>query len=706
MSFKKPPELHELQYDALGVSVVDNPYLPASQIPSKNKVLNTSKPYVTGAINELLQKIENIRNLVQTSLSQQQAVLGDFVSNPALISDLQKIDATVLEAIIKLSKMPQPESAYEIWLALGNTGTKEDFLNSLKGEKGADGKDGGGVLPAPLDINGVTGETVDVAVDDAGEIAAEIVPQSIAESYLTPALLEKINEAYKARVRPGGTPGQIYTKLSTDDYDADWGNAPVGGGSGGAKAATVIVGLEDSGISASDVTIFIPTGTTDCIPYLNQALSNVPDGGGKIILREGTYTTLTPWVIERNNVSIEGMGISTVINMEGVRNTYSGEDYAKTNNATIYVSGNKNTIKDLAVPAPSALATTLTVSSYGIYLSSASSNSTLVGNVLGNGDINSVGKGNIYGIYINGSNNNVITRNAFSNNSGSASKGIYIYESNNNNINGNTFSNGNSQSLPLQRDIRFYRSNNNNIIGNIFSSSGGSTSQGIFMQLSDNNNIIGNIFSNSGGSTSEGIWALGNNNNNIIGNIFSNSGGSTNHGIDADGLCNSTISGNVFNNSSTGGYNRGINICLGVDNQGNNTITGNTFSNSGGSINQGIYIYANNNNNITGNTFSNGKNSEKSYGVFIQSQSNIITGNTFSNTTAAQSTTSTFALYFIGPEHYSFNQIFNNDLTNVTRATSPGSAYTVDGSSPATLPGSMVSAEVFGTDNVAGFNMI
>jgi hypothetical protein len=38
--------------------------------------------------------------------------------------------------------MPQPESTYEIWLALGNTGTKEDFLNSLKGEKGTAGNDG------------------------------------------------------------------------------------------------------------------------------------------------------------------------------------------------------------------------------------------------------------------------------------------------------------------------------------------------------------------------------------------------------------------------------------------------------------------------------------------------------------------------------------------------------------------------------------
>lgn len=31
------------------------------------------------------------------------------------------------------------KSAYQVWLDLGNTGTEEDFLNSLKGEKGADG---------------------------------------------------------------------------------------------------------------------------------------------------------------------------------------------------------------------------------------------------------------------------------------------------------------------------------------------------------------------------------------------------------------------------------------------------------------------------------------------------------------------------------------------------------------------------------------
>jgi hypothetical protein len=173
VSFKQPPALHELQYDALGASLVDNPHLPASPIPSKNKALNTSKPYVTGAINELLQTIENIRNLVQTSLSQQQAVLGDFIADPTLLSDLQKVDSSVLKAIIKLSKMTQPESAYEIWLALGNTGSKEDFLNSLKGEKGEDGQDS--ALPGPAG----TTATIEIGEVLTGEAGTAAVVQNV-----------------------------------------------------------------------------------------------------------------------------------------------------------------------------------------------------------------------------------------------------------------------------------------------------------------------------------------------------------------------------------------------------------------------------------------------------------------------------------------------------------------------------------------------
>ena len=39
------------------------------------------------------------------------------------------------------------KSAYEIWLEAGNSGTREDFINSLKGQNGADGRNGNNGLP-------------------------------------------------------------------------------------------------------------------------------------------------------------------------------------------------------------------------------------------------------------------------------------------------------------------------------------------------------------------------------------------------------------------------------------------------------------------------------------------------------------------------------------------------------------------------------
>jgi hypothetical protein len=104
MSFKQPPELYELQADTLGESIASNPYLPKSPTPSKNKGLNTIKQFVTGAINELLATINSIKTLVQTSLGQQQTVLGDFIADPMLVTDLQKIDTSVIKALVKIYK--------------------------------------------------------------------------------------------------------------------------------------------------------------------------------------------------------------------------------------------------------------------------------------------------------------------------------------------------------------------------------------------------------------------------------------------------------------------------------------------------------------------------------------------------------------------------------------------------------------------------
>jgi parallel beta-helix repeat protein len=91
-------------------------------------------------------------------------------------------------------------------------------------------------------------------------------------------------------------------------------------------------------------------------------------------------------------------------------------------------------------------------------------------------------------------------------------------------------------------------------------------------------------------------------------------------------------------------------------------------------------------------------------GIYLSGSNNTITGNTFSNrNTAGQTTTNTFALRIYSPGSY--NMIHNNNFTGVTRATSPGSAYTTDGSSAATMIGSISTQGTLGTGGSMGFNL-
>ena len=55
----------------------------------------------------------------------------------AYILAMDYVEETVKGAgAIKGEKGEDGKSAYEIWLGLGNTGSEQDFINSLKGEKG------------------------------------------------------------------------------------------------------------------------------------------------------------------------------------------------------------------------------------------------------------------------------------------------------------------------------------------------------------------------------------------------------------------------------------------------------------------------------------------------------------------------------------------------------------------------------------------
>lgn len=94
------------------------------------------------------------------------------------------------------------------------------------------------------------------------------------------------------------------------------------------RYATIVIGTATSGYTASDVD-YLCTGSADQT-IINSAISTLVNGG-KILLLEGTYTLAGNIVIDKDNITLEGMGASTVLN----RNSTDANSYVIAANGVI-----------------------------------------------------------------------------------------------------------------------------------------------------------------------------------------------------------------------------------------------------------------------------------------------------------------------------------------------------------------------------------
>ncbi len=78
-----------------------------------------------------LSKLPRVKDLKRDALI---PVVNDDVTEVTTVDDIAKL--------AKGDKGDKGDSAYQVWLSAGNTGTVQDYLNSLKGKPGADGDDG------------------------------------------------------------------------------------------------------------------------------------------------------------------------------------------------------------------------------------------------------------------------------------------------------------------------------------------------------------------------------------------------------------------------------------------------------------------------------------------------------------------------------------------------------------------------------------
>lgn len=77
------------------------------------------------------------------------------------------------------------------------------------------------------------------------------------------------------------------------------------------KYVTLVVGTSTSGHTTTDVD-YLCDGTADDVE-INAAIQALPEGGGKILIREGAYDISAQIEIDKDSVSIEGMGASTCL---------------------------------------------------------------------------------------------------------------------------------------------------------------------------------------------------------------------------------------------------------------------------------------------------------------------------------------------------------------------------------------------------------
>lgn len=127
---------------------------------------------------------------------------GDYVMAEELNINIKGLNLPP----IKLEGAPG-KSAYEIWLEAGNTGTKDDFLNSLKGRDG---------------INGLSGK--DATADGAYEmlLGLNVYCENATPNEVLKGLIRGLGDVIKKQPKPFNfkrpTQGQTYISVSGTPY--------------------------------------------------------------------------------------------------------------------------------------------------------------------------------------------------------------------------------------------------------------------------------------------------------------------------------------------------------------------------------------------------------------------------------------------------------------------------------------------------------
>ena len=325
--------------------------------------------------------------------------------------------------------------------------------------------------------------------------AAPVTPQPAEQCNKQCKILKDDLDTHKAKIATETEYGHV--RLA---------DLPTGSSQEDKRVARFTIGTTQNGWTAEEVD-YLCDGTDDQEEII-QALNDLPETGGEVVILDGTYNITASINIPKDNVSLRGNGNATILKrmyastytdsgptarglitlneksgckIQGLQIDGNRATYTENYNGGIYLfSSSNNTITG----------NTCNNNSYGIRLY-FSSNNTVTGNTCNN---------DYYGIYLDYSHDNMLTGNTCNNND----CGIHTYTSNNNTVTGNTCNNNN---YGIRLD---YSSKNNTITGNTCNSN----SNGIHTYTSNNNTVTGNTCNNN----DCGIHLNSSENNTITGN--------------------------------------------------------------------------------------------------------------------------------------------------------------------------------------------
>lgn len=407
-----------------------------------------------------------------------------------------------------------------------------------------------------------------------------------------------------------------------------------GGSGGGARSVTLSV-ASSTALNPSEYD-YQCDGTADQV-QINQAISDLPAGGGRIVLSEGTFTLSATVTMIKSNVILEGQGASTVILMPDTTTGFL-------NNITLSGSNTNMEVCSLMVDGDSNIN-----GGYGIYLASAVSRSTIRNCYVKNtGFANIFVDGADYCSITNNTLDTTIPNSFFANIEGGGSylnisenfcyggdfSAIALYTGDNEFIQNNVcFTGNNDATISLADDNcivsgNYIQSNNTNFFAGILTTGLACSITGNFIKMESASTGDGAVI--EGGSTSftgnslvcsstqEGVAVIRANQNavEIVGNtvVFNSGDANEAYGIILQDNY-MTVSSNTIAFSGT---RTGAAI---LDLAGNNSIYGNSIGVNGG-LTFGIGA-----SNTAGDVITNNAISFTDYGISIASTSSTVVSN-------------------------------------------------------------------------------